>query len=429
TFPVGVTTNTFEVTDAAGNRTSCSFTVTVVDNQAPTITCPANISVNNTPGTCGAAVTYTTPVGTDNCSGAITTQTAGLASGATFPVGVTTNTFKVTDAAGNSTSCSFTVTVIDNQPPTIINCPADYAKNTDSGTCTATFDPADPTANDNCFSLLSFTWAMTGATVVNSPTTGINTIGSTTFNSGTTTITYTATDPGGNSVTCVYKVVVTDNEVPSITCPVGVNVGVDSGTCSRTFIPSSPVYSDNCSVASLTWTMTGATSGSSATTGINLIPSTSFNKGTTTVTYTVKDGAGLTNTCQFLVTVTDNILPTLTCPATPQTRNIDSSFCTYKTVGTEFDPVGGDNCPGYTIQNNLNFGATLNGYAFPLGTTTVQWIIQDAAGNASNCSFTVTVNDNQPPVFTSCPPTPAPLCADSTGKYTKTGTSWDATAT
>jgi uncharacterized cupin superfamily protein len=56
-------------------------------------------------------VTYTTPVGTDNCTGQTTTQTAGLASGSTFPVGTTTNTFKVTDAAGLMATCSFTVRV------------------------------------------------------------------------------------------------------------------------------------------------------------------------------------------------------------------------------------------------------------------------------------------------------------------------------
>jgi hypothetical protein len=41
------------------------------------------------------------------------TQTKGLASGATFPVGTTTNTFELNDGAGNITTCSFTVTVID----------------------------------------------------------------------------------------------------------------------------------------------------------------------------------------------------------------------------------------------------------------------------------------------------------------------------
>jgi len=119
TFPVGTTTNTFEVTDAAGNKSSCSFTVTVNDTEPPAISCPANITKDNDPGVCSAVVTYATPVGSDNCAGATTAQTAGLPSGSTFPVGTTTNTFEVTDAAGNKSSCSFTVTVNDTEPPTI----------------------------------------------------------------------------------------------------------------------------------------------------------------------------------------------------------------------------------------------------------------------------------------------------------------------
>jgi hypothetical protein len=57
------------------------------------------------------AVSYTPPVGTDNC-GSTTAQTAGLPSGSQFPVGTTTNTYTVTDASGNTASCSFAVTVL-----------------------------------------------------------------------------------------------------------------------------------------------------------------------------------------------------------------------------------------------------------------------------------------------------------------------------
>jgi len=49
---VGVTTNTFRVTDTAGNTNVCSFTVTVTDTQKPTISCPGNISVDQ----CGGVV-------------------------------------------------------------------------------------------------------------------------------------------------------------------------------------------------------------------------------------------------------------------------------------------------------------------------------------------------------------------------------------
>ena len=62
-------------------------------------------------------VNYTTPIGTDNCGGSSTMQTVGLSDGATFPLGVTTNTFEVTDGSGNTASCSFVVTVVTIKRP------------------------------------------------------------------------------------------------------------------------------------------------------------------------------------------------------------------------------------------------------------------------------------------------------------------------
>ncbi|HXU39731.1 MAG TPA: HYR domain-containing protein [Blastocatellia bacterium] len=107
----GANTVTLTVKDAANNTSTCQATVTVVDTTPPTINCQADIVVDFDPAVNGAVVTYTTPVGTDNCPGATTTQIAGLASGATFPAGTTTNTFRVTDAGGLTAQCSFKVTV------------------------------------------------------------------------------------------------------------------------------------------------------------------------------------------------------------------------------------------------------------------------------------------------------------------------------
>src|SRR5205814_2058167 len=91
---------------------------------------------------------YTAPVGTDNCPGSTTIQTAGLASGATFPVGTTINSFKVTDAAGNHTECSFNVVVTDNEKPKP-NCPAAIVAANDANSCSASVAfAASPT--DNC---------------------------------------------------------------------------------------------------------------------------------------------------------------------------------------------------------------------------------------------------------------------------------------
>ncbi len=116
TFPVGTTTVTATATNACGTAT-CTFTVTVVDVQAPVITCPGNIAATAI-GACTAVVNYTVTA-TDNCPGVTVTRIAGPASGSAFPIGVTTVTHRATDAAGNTSTCSFNVTVTDGQLPVI----------------------------------------------------------------------------------------------------------------------------------------------------------------------------------------------------------------------------------------------------------------------------------------------------------------------
>src|SRR5205085_1328807 len=109
-FNVGTTTVTCTASDASPNSpdTICTFTVRVNDTQAPTITCPASFTTGATSAS-GAPVTYATPTRTDNCPG-VSTPTCTPASGATFPIGTTTVNCTVSDAAGNSASCCFTVT-------------------------------------------------------------------------------------------------------------------------------------------------------------------------------------------------------------------------------------------------------------------------------------------------------------------------------
>ncbi|MBK9453152.1 MAG: HYR domain-containing protein [Bacteroidetes bacterium] len=368
TFPVGVTTNTFRVTDASGTTTTCSFTVTVVDNQAPAITCPANISVNATSGQCNAVVTYTAPVGTDNCPGATTTQTAGLASGATFPVGVTTNTFRVTDASGTSTTCSFTVMVVDNQAPAI-TCPANISVNATSGQCTAVVTYTAPVGTDNC----------PGATTTQ--TAGL--ASGATFPSGITTNTFTVTDASGNTTTCSFTVTVVDNQAPAITCPANISVNATSGQCNAVVTYTAPVGTDNCPGATTTQTA-GLASGAT------------FPVIVTTNTFRVTDASGTTSTCSFTVTVVDNQAPAITCPANISV-NTTSGQCTALVTYTA--PVGTDNCPGATTTQTAGLAS---GATFPVGVTTNTFTVTDASGNTTTCSFTVTVVDNQAPAII-CP--------------------------
>jgi len=92
--------------------------VTVIDTEVPKIfECPSDVTISNDPSICGAIYNYQTPIFVDNCDGLQNgTLTVGLASGSLFPVGTTTVTWQYTDAAGNGpTSCTFTVTVLDDE--------------------------------------------------------------------------------------------------------------------------------------------------------------------------------------------------------------------------------------------------------------------------------------------------------------------------
>lgn len=118
-FNAGINTVTYVALDNAGNSDSISFTITVIDTEAPTFTsCPSNIS-----GCENEIISYTAPTGTDNCSSPVLNY-SGLGSGVTYPVGVTTNTYILNDVSGNADTCIFTVTIVA-APTVSLNLPAD----------------------------------------------------------------------------------------------------------------------------------------------------------------------------------------------------------------------------------------------------------------------------------------------------------------
>lgn len=117
-FPVGVITVTCEVNNAAGDRTDCSFTVTVTSSDCD-LRCPANILRSTSSGECGAAINYPAPSTTGNCG----IVTCAPPSGAIFPIGVTT----VACASSMGASATFTITIQDTQAPGIIKISASPA--------------------------------------------------------------------------------------------------------------------------------------------------------------------------------------------------------------------------------------------------------------------------------------------------------------
>jgi hypothetical protein len=113
TFPIGVTTVTVTATDGAGNTNACTFTVTVRDTTAPSISCPANQVIACT-STNGAIATYSASA-TDVVDPSPTVVITPL-SGSMFTVG--TNAVLVTayDFFGNTNTCTFNVVVQDQTP-------------------------------------------------------------------------------------------------------------------------------------------------------------------------------------------------------------------------------------------------------------------------------------------------------------------------
>ena len=120
-FPLGTTTVTVTATDAANNTSTGTFTVTVGDTTAPVLTLPSNVTAEAT-GPGGATVSYASATATDAVS-ATPAITYSQASGTVFPLGTTTVTVTAKDAANNTSTGTFTVTV-SGQVPTLAAQPA-----------------------------------------------------------------------------------------------------------------------------------------------------------------------------------------------------------------------------------------------------------------------------------------------------------------
>ena len=337
-------------TDANGCSAMASATVTSQnDTEAPTIICPSSMTVSTDEGSNTANVILSDVIVDDNTAVDYyinnynnTQDASGI-----YELGVTDVVYTVVDICGNSNSCSFTVTVIDNEPP-CIGCDQNNVDN-----------PFDPTAGVSCSTI-------TGTEV--SP------------NEGVSTYTHNGSDWD-----------ITAN--------------------------------DNVGIASIVYSLSGATM--NVTQPNTTLDGQVFELGSTTVTWTVTDLSGNFSNCSFTVTVSDNEPPCIGCAPS----NIDNPFdptagvscstitgtevspnegvSTYTHNGSDWDITANDNVGIASIVYSLS-GATmnitqpnttLNGQVFELGSTTITWTVTDLSGNFSECSFTVTVSDNEPPAI------------------------------
>jgi len=92
------------------------------DSTPPVITCPGDLTVEQE-NSAGAVVNFDCTATDDQDPDP--TVVCDPPSGSTFPLGATTVTCTATDNSGNTSQCTFTVTVVDTTPPQILAVSAD----------------------------------------------------------------------------------------------------------------------------------------------------------------------------------------------------------------------------------------------------------------------------------------------------------------
>ncbi len=345
-FALGETTVIYTATDGAGNTSTCSFVVTVIDEELPTLTCPPNVVFTSIPTQCygNAFVGLPTDLA-DNCGidqDPMNSFNWGHNASGNYPVGVTTVIWSIEDINGNVGTCSMTVTILDVEPPTIVFCPEDttltlpytdfydYYTVTEPGVCEANITIAPLEAWDNC-GVLSIVNDYTGT----DDASGI-------YPQGQTVVTWTVTDIWDNTSTCATVVFVHDNQAPTITCPAPVSVCTADCTNNATgqyIEPPLPTFTDNCSIQVIANSFTNI-AGATALypSGFIYSGNGTYPIGTTTVVWTIVDVSGNTNSCSTSVTVEK------CCQSEAGLLTVSGAQC-------PFDPIVGT-ATGFATSNN-----------------------------------------------------------------------------
>ena len=248
-FPLGDTTVTWKATDASGNFATATQKVTVVDTTPPSITAPADKTVEgNTIGGYSGSIGEATASDIVDDSPVVTNNAPSF-----FPLGDTTVTWTAKDASGNSATATQKVTVVDTTPPSIT---APAGKTVEGNTVGGAngVSLGTPTVLD----------------IVDSSPTVTNDAPSF-FPLGDTTVKWTATDASGNSASAIQTITVVDTTPPAITVPATLTVLVnepksefDKTGSATDIVDANPILTNNApsvfpaGITTVTWTATDA---------------------------------------------------------------------------------------------------------------------------------------------------------------------------
>jgi gliding motility-associated-like protein len=351
----GINRVTLFVTDASGNVSLCTSTVTVLDTVLPTVACLSPTVYLDALGNASITVADIDNGSTDNCT--IASRTISKSSFNCSNLGANSVTLIVTDVNGNVDSCISTVTVLDTVAP-IARCKNATVYLNASGTVIITSLDVDNGSTDNC----NVTTITLSRTLFTCSEVGPN------------TVTVIVTDFSGNVDSCTAVVTVLDTLAPIAVCQ-NITIQLDSnGNASIVALDVDGGSSDNCGIASI------------------VVDKTDFNcsnLGTNTVILTVTDLYGNASTCTATVTVEDNIAPIVYCPADKQ-RIVRNTTCSYIVEDFIGETSSWDNCSlnAVTITQSPLAGTEV---FLENASQTVTITATDGSGNSSTCAFEVYV--------------------------------------
>jgi ELWxxDGT repeat protein len=373
--------------DETGNVAQCGFLVRVRDSLAPTITCPAAVQVEATSAAGAAASFEATAVDTVTPSAAIVFAYS-IPPGSSFPLGAgfqpgtTQVTATATDQAGNTSSCTFGVTVSDTTPPAM-TCPA----------------PAPVEATSYAGAVA--TWPDIGVSDLVSPagsiTVGYDHARGATYPLGATTITATATDAVGNAGTCAFPVLVVDTTPPIVSCPP--DAAYEATSPAGTFATFAATATDLASPTLALFYSDLAGTYASGEPVSRWFPVQLPGASTVSYVASARDASGNLGSCNFIVTVRDTTPPAVTCSVQElfvEATGPDGASATVD--GLAFATDAATAAPTVTFSPPSGL--------FPLQaskaptSTPVLASSTDASGNTGTCGFTVTVHDTTPPAVT-----------------------------
>jgi hypothetical protein len=347
-------TVSYRVSDAAGNVSTCDFTIQVLDNESPFITCPPDKVVNTAFDVCGNNVSFNQPMVSDNCGVVSLEMLSGQESNSFFTPGIHLQSYRVTDESGNYSECDFSITVNDNEPM-LISCPDDITIDA-SGACNVWVNVAPPAVYDNCDPI----------SIVNNITGTADASG--VYSSGQTPVNWTVTDSEGIPHSCTTNVIVSGAEGPD--------------ACTETVT----IYLDEIGHAFITPDMfpgSGSACGEFTVTDVQPRDFYCDDLGLNTVVVSLEDEFGNTSTCSGHVQVNDDIVPELSCSNI--TVPVDNMLDNTATL-TLYAPLSLDNCEyDGDVFNSMNMEDHITATVHQGSPLSIYWFYTDPAGNETNC--------------------------------------------